>query len=156
MAALQYRPSTDLFSPLFEDLLAGPLSGVRRGGLLRAPEADVVETETEIRVMLEMPGMKAEDLDIGLENNVLTISGEKRQEHSGDEEKNTWHIAERRYGQFSRSFVLPRDVDAERIQARFDAGVLNVTVPKSERARRRRIEVHDGAEQPRVGVAAAR
>ena len=79
--------------------------------------------------------------------------GEKRQERSEDDERNRWHLSERRYGRFSRSFVLPRDVESDRIEARFEHGVLRVTVPKSEKARRRRIEIQgeDGGRRLDVG-----
>ena len=142
MAIAPYRTSTDVFSPLFESLLGGTSANSRMGALLRAPEADVVETESEIRVQIELPGMRAEEVNVDLENNVLTVNGEKKEERS--EERGTYHLSERRYGKFSRSFVLPRDVDAEQIHARFDHGVLSVTIPKSERARRRRIQVSNG------------
>lgn len=155
MAITQYRPATDLFGPLFEDFLR-PLNGARATSLLRAPEADVIETESDIRVALEMPGMRVEDIDIGLENNVLTVSGEKRQEHTAADERNAWHLSERRYGRFSRSFALPRDVEAEQIQARFADGVLDITIPKSERARRRRIEIRGTDSQQRIETGAAK
>lgn len=141
MAITRYGNSIDPFDQMFNTLLGS--SGGARGSLMRAPETDVVETEREIRVTVEMPGLKRENIDIDIENNVLTIRGEKREERSEGEE-GKYHIAERRYGTFARSFVLPRDVDAENIQARFEDGVLNVTIPKSERARRRRIEVGSG------------
>ncbi len=142
MAITRYQPTTDLFSPLFEGFPTPWWGGLgRMGNLLRAPDADVVETENEIRVMVEMPGLHPEDVEVSLENNVLTISGEKKEEWTEGEEGNTWHLSERRYGRFSRSFVLPRDVEQEQIQARFDNGVLYVSIPKSERARRRRIEI---------------
>ena len=143
MAITPYRTSGDLFAPMLEDFLR-PVAGWggRMAGMLRAPEADVVEAENEIRVTVELPGMRSEDIDLDLENNVLTISGEKKEERR--EEHETWHLSERRYGKFSRSFVLPRDVEPDQIQARFDNGVLNVTIPKSEKARRRRIEVQAG------------
>jgi HSP20 family protein len=144
MAITPYRTSTDLFSPMLEDFFR-PLSGWggRMGGMLRTPEADVIESENEIRVTVELAGMNAEDIELDLENNVLTISGEKQEEHQ--RETDTWHLSERRYGKFSRSFVLPRDVEQEKIEAEFHHGVLNVTIPKSERARRKRIEVRHGA-----------
>ena len=122
MAITQYRPAGDVFAPFFEDFFGRPGSSGRLSNLLRAPEDDVVETEKEIQVHLDMPGMKAGEIDIGLENNILTIAGEKRQERSERDEGNTWHLTERRYGQFSRSFVLPRDVEAEGIQASFEDG----------------------------------
>jgi HSP20 family protein len=146
MAITPYRASTDLFRPFFEDFLPGlNEGGSRLSGMLRTPAADVVENENEIRVMIEAPGMRAEDIGIDLENNVLTISGEKREKHDESDDRSTWHLSERRYGRFSRSFVLPRDVEQERIEATFENGVLHVIVPKSERARRRRIEVRNGA-----------
>jgi HSP20 family protein len=150
MAITPYRPSTELFRPLFEELLPFGDSGNRLSGMLRAPAADVVETEEEIRVMVEMPGMRAEDLNIDLENNVLTVSGEKREERKEQDERNTWHLSERRYGRFSRSFVLPRDVEQDRIEANFESGVLSVRIPKSERARRRRIQIQDGSTRQSV------
>jgi HSP20 family protein len=139
MAITPYR-SGDSFERLFDALMGagGYTSG---GGMMRAPATDVVENEHEIRVITELPGMSADHLDIYLENNVLTIRGEKREERQEGGEGETFHLTERRYGQFSRSFILPRDVDSEAIEARFDNGVLTVRVPKSERARRRRIEI---------------
>lgn len=149
MANRVYRPSTDLITPMFEEFLR-PMAGWggRMGGMIRTPDSDVVETENEIRVTVELPGMKVEDIDLDLENNILTISGEKREERQDRNE--TWHLSERRYGKFSRSFVLPRDVEADRIEAHFGDGVLNVVVPKSAKARRRRIEIHGGGGHKRV------
>lgn len=149
MATVQYRPTTDPFGSMFENFLA-PLANAGRSGsnrlgsLLRAPDADVIESENEIRVIVEMPGLKAEDVEISLESNVLTITGEKREERTEGDERHTWHLSERRYGRFSRSFILPRDVEQDQIQARFEDGVLTMTIPKSERARRRRIEIQSG------------
>ena len=147
MAVSQYQPAADLFRPLLEDFLR-PANGSARG-MLRAPEADVVETRNDLLVVLDAPGLDPEDIELSLENNVLTVSGERRSEWGeGEGEKQTWHLAERRYGKFSRSFELPRDVDQDRIEARFHNGVLTVTIPKSERTRRRRIEIHSDAAGP--------
>ena len=133
------RVPVDPFDRLFDSLVGG--GGTRASGnLMRAPETDVVETEREIRVITEMPGLKRENIEIDVENNVLTLRGEKREERT-EGENGKYHLAERRYGTFTRSFVLPRDVDADNISASFSDGVLTVTIPKSERARRRRIEV---------------
>jgi HSP20 family protein len=151
MAITPYRPVTDLFGSMLEDAFRTPAGwGGRLGGLLRAPEADVMETETEMRVTVELPGMRSEDIDVDMENNVLTISGEKHEEREEQGEKNTWHLSERHYGKFSRSFVLPRDLDPEKIQARFEDGVLQVSIPKSEKARRRKVEIQSGGGQKRV------
>lgn len=144
------------YSDAFDQLLNGAFgNGGRANGsssLMRAPETDVVETEKEIRVIVEMPGLKRDHIEIDVENNVLTIRGEKREERT-EGEQGRWHLAERRYGTFSRSFVLPRDVDAENIQAGFADGVLTVTVPKSEKARRRRIEIGSIAGQQQLETA---
>ncbi len=132
----------DPFDRLVDSVFGGRAAN-GNGNLMRAPETDVVETEREIRVVTEMPGLKRENIEIDVENNVLTIRGEKRGERT-EGEQGKWHLAERRWGTFARSFVLPRDVDAEAIQASFEDGVLTVTVPKSEKVRRRRIEVGAG------------
>lgn len=145
MATLNYQPSAvgpslldDFFSPLWQ--------GSRMKDLLRAPEAEVVETQNDIRVVLDTPGMTAEDIDISLENNILTVSGERKSSWTdSDAREATWHISERRYGKFSRSFMLPRDVEQDRIAADFENGVLSITIPKSEKARRRRIEIRAGS-----------
>lgn len=150
MASIQYQP-TGSGSSLLDDLFTPWLQGGRMSNLLRAPEAEVVETERDIRVLMDAPGMTGEDIDISLENNVLTVSGERRAVWTETEERNaTWHLSERRYGKFSRSFVLPRDVEHERIEANFENGVLGITIPKSERARRRRIEIRTGADGGRI------
>lgn len=140
------------YSDPFDQLFSNVLGTGRQGGttLMRAPETDVVETEREIRVVTEMPGLNSKDIEIDVENNVLTVRGEKREERT-EGEQGKYHLAERRYGTFSRSFVLPRDVDSDGIQASFQDGVLTVRVPKSEKARRRRIEI-GGEGEARVGT----
>lgn len=136
-------------TPTYNRLAGDPLAmfdqlfnpGTRSSAsLMRAPETDVVETEREIRVQVEMPGLKRDNIEVDVENNVLTIRGEKREERTEGQE-GRYHLAERRWGTFARSFVLPRDVDADNIQATFEDGVLTVRIPKSERARRRKIDV---------------
>ena len=139
------------FDQLFDTFFGNGGRAANGNSLMRAPETDVLETEREIRVITEMPGLRRENIDIDIENNVLTIRGEKREERT-EGEKGRWHLAERRYGTFTRSFVLPRDVDAEDIQASFQDGVLTVTVPKSEKARRRRIEIGGEVSQAQLGT----
>jgi HSP20 family protein len=154
MALTMARP-TDLFSTVFDNFFA-PLMSERFGRLswtLQAPPADVVETENDIRVMVELPGVRLEDIQVDLENNVLTVSGEKKEERREGDERDVWHLSERRYGRFSRSFVLPRDVEADKIEARYENGVLYLTIPKTEQARRRRIEIRSGAPQVTSGQA---
>lgn len=133
------RVGADPFDQLVNTFLTGGRPGA--SSLMRAPETDVIETEREIRVVTEMPGLKRENIEIDVENNVLTVRGEKREERTEGEEGGKFHLSERRYGTFTRSFVLPRDVDSDNIAASFEDGVLTVMIPKSERARRRRISV---------------
>ena len=145
-------------TPTYNRLAGDPLAmfdqffgnaGSRHASLMRAPETDVVETEREIRVQVEMPGLKRENIEVDVENNVLTIRGEKREERTEGQE-GRYHLAERRWGTFARSFVLPRDVDADNIQASFEDGVLTVRIPKSEKARRRKIDVGGNADAQQV------
>jgi HSP20 family molecular chaperone IbpA len=153
MAITPYRPTTDLFRTIFDEMPGlGTGWGGRMAGtdLLRAPSADVMEDQNEIRLMLELPGMRADDVEVSMENNILTISGEKKEERQEENQERRWHLSERRYGRFSRSFVLPRDVEQDRIQANFENGVLSVTIPKSEKARPRRIQVQGGNGQQRI------
>lgn len=126
--------------------VAAPLGWTgAEGGMLRSPDTEVMETEEAIYVMMEMPGVRRDDLDIGLEANILTVRATKGVERL---ENARYHLSERRYGTFSRSFVLPRQVDAERIEAQYTDGVLRIVVPKTEQARRRRIEVRGGGAEP--------
>jgi HSP20 family protein len=152
MAITRYQTGGDVFGSLLDSFMNAPATG-RMGNLLRAPEADVIESEKEIRVMVEVPGVRGEDVDVSLENNILTISGEKHEHRTEGEEGSNWHLTERRYGKFSRSFVLPRDVEQDSINAEMNEGVLTVVIPKSERARRRRIEIQNGGKQQRVEAA---
>ncbi len=91
-----------------------------------APAIDVVTKDSDLVIRAELPGVKQEDVDITLENNVLTISGERKAEQ--EEERGGYHVRERRYGSFSRSLALPEGLDESKIHARYDNGVLEVTV----------------------------
>jgi HSP20 family protein len=106
--------------------------------------AEVIETANEMTFRLDAPGLNREDIDLTVENNVLTVSGERKWEHEEGKPEGEYHIFERRYGRFERSFALPRRVDASRIDAHYENGVLTVTMPKLEAAKPRRIEVKPG------------
>ena len=103
------------------------------------PACDVFEDKEAVKIVAEVPGVKPEDVKISLENNILTIRGEKKQQ--AEERNERVHRYERSYGSFERAFSLPSTVDAEKIQATCSHGVLTVTVPKAERARPREIAV---------------
>src|SRR5690349_1154505 len=93
------------------------------------PPVDVAETQEKILVRAEVPGLRQEDIQIEFENGLLTLRGERKHLK---EEGVTWHRVERTYGTFSRTFTLPRTVDAERITASYRDGVLEIDVPKKE------------------------
>jgi HSP20 family protein len=104
------------------------------------PPVDIYETDSrEIVLKAEVPGIKREDIDLTVENNVLTIRGERRRDESVKEER--FHRIERAYGSFSRSFTLPNTVDSQRVRADYRDGVLTVTLPQREEARPRQIQV---------------
>jgi HSP20 family protein len=113
---------------------------------------DVSEDANSLRINMELPGVSAEDVRLSLENNILTIRGEKKAQSEQNNER--VHRFERTYGVFERTFALPNTVDAEKIEARYENGVLIVTIPKAERAKPREIRVStpaSGSTQVRTG-----
>lgn len=107
-----------------------------------APPINVREDGEQVYVEAELPGVRPDDVEISVENGMLTISGEK---HAEQEQKEaSWHVVERRYGRFERSFTLARAVDVDNIKASFRDGVLRITMPKREEAKPRRIRVDAG------------
>ena len=103
------------------------------------PAIDVSETDKEIVVHAEVPGVDAKDIDISLNGRVLTIKGERKQEQE-DKEKN-YHRIERRYGSFSRSFELPADADIAKVKAHYKDGVLQINLPKTKEQSVKKIEI---------------
>lgn len=103
------------------------------------PSVDVIETDAEIVVKAEIPGVNKEDIDLTVENNRMIISGEKKQEH--EEKDDNYYLMERSYGSFRRIFVLPAQADTEKVAASYRDGVLIVTVPKSDVAKGKKIDI---------------
>jgi HSP20 family protein len=126
---------------LLEQMLESPRQREENASLLGQwiPPVDVVEEGDTIRLVAELPGVKAEDVKISLENNVLTVQGEKKREEAQEDDKA--YRFERAYGMFERSFTLPATIDANKIVAKFDAGLLTVLLPKVEAAKPRHITV---------------
>jgi HSP20 family protein len=131
---------------MFEGFLGGSRGGLP--GLLRSgdfdmvsPSIDVRESDKEIRIEAELPGIDEKDVSVTLREGVLSIKGEKKS--SREETKDEMHISERSYGSFQRSFRVPDTVDVEKVAANFDKGVLTVTMPKSAEAvqRERKIPI---------------
>ena len=104
-----------------------------------APPVDIFERQDYLVIRAEVPGVQMEDLDVRIENGVLTLHGERKQDFDVKEENA--HRMERAYGTFTRSFSLPTTVDAERVTATYKDGVLEVTVPKAETAKPKSIEI---------------
>ena len=129
-------PSRDFLNSFFEDF-GIPGLFTEEGGF--TPAFDISETENELIVRGEIPGMDKEDMDIHLTDGLLTIRGEKR--HEKEEKKENYHRTERSYGAFSRSIGLPFDVETDKVDANYKDGVLKLTLPKSKKAKLKKIEV---------------
>lgn len=111
----------------------------RESGSALVPAMDVSENDDSLTITMELPGLTKEELDVTLENGVLSISGEKKLERKTDKER--YHSVERRTGSFRRSVSLPSDIDAEKADASFEHGVLRISVPKSEQVKPKRLSV---------------
>lgn len=142
--------SGDPFAPLhrelaraFDDMLTGrglaPSSAASS-----ALRLDVKEDEKAFHVSADLPGLSEKEVEVTFDEGTLVIRGEKKIER--DEKGETWHIVERSSGSFARQLVLPANIDAEKIEAKFEKGVLNVTLPKmaEEKAKTKKIEVRGG------------
>ena len=131
---------------LLDDMLGGTAGPTRRSGRQQgvatewAPAVDALTKDSDLVIRAELPGVKPEDVDISLHDNVLTISGERRAEQ--EEERGGYHIRERRYGSFRRSVALPEGIDESKISARYEDGVLEVRVQGAAVAREpKRIQI---------------
>lgn len=107
------------------------------------PAVDVYEDEHKLVLKLEAPGIKQEDFDIHVENQTLTIKGERRFET--DEKEENFHRIERRYGSFARSFSLPQTVDTNGVEANYDAGVLSISLPKKAESKPKQVKIAVGS-----------
>jgi HSP20 family protein len=163
MALIRWEPAREinslqqemnrLFSTFFDaPATAGGGSG---GGVRRwIPAMDLVETDEHFVLRADLPGMTQADVELSLEDNVLTVSGERKTEH--DEHGEGFYRLERASGSFSRSLTLPEGVDGDAIAATFDRGVLEVRVPKPEQRRPRKLQISVGEQPPEIeGRAAA-
>ena len=106
-----------------------------------SPLMDILETKDKLIVKAELPGLEAKDVNVSVSGDLLTIKGEKEKEEEEEEKGEHYHCVERRYGSFQRSFRLPASVKGDKVEATFDKGVLKVTLPKVEEAKKKEIEV---------------
>src|ERR671920_2046905 len=145
MSIVRYDPFRDLrtlqdeVNRLFSTNLSRAFGdeGIARGAWI--PNVDIYENKDQIVLEAELPGMSREDFDLSIENNVITLRGERKFEKT--EETDNYHRVERSYGSFTRSFTLPQTVSAEGATAEYNNGVLRVTLPKREETKARRIQV---------------
>ncbi len=153
MALVHWEPVRELntiqseMNRLFNTLLDSPSPG--NGSPLRRwmPPMDLVETEDDFVLRVDLPGVSQDDVSIELEANVLTVTGERKAEH--EDRKEGYYRVERAAGVFRRSLTLPEGVDPERVKASFDRGVLEVRVPKPEARKPRKVAITVG-EKPRT------
>ena len=145
MAITRWRPFRDLISiqdemnKLFDDFFGQrPARGEWTEGVW-SPSVDVSEDKDNVIIKAEMPGMKKEDVKISIQDNVLTLKGEKRQEK--EEKDKNYHRIERSYGSFCRSFQLPTSVKTDKIKANYKDGVLNISLPKTEEVKPKEIPI---------------
>jgi len=147
MSMLLERPE-DFFRPfrelqreidrLFEDFFTPSLR--RSADVYRfTPDIDVYETEKELVIEAEIPGMDRKDITVKVEDNVLKISGEKKLER--EHKDRNYRFFERSYGKFERCMVLPEYVDSEKIKAKYENGVLTITIPKHEEVKAKVVDV---------------
>ena len=147
MAITRWDPFRDVIAlqnrvnSLFREMNEGdnPLTTASFG-----PAVDVYEDAKKVVLKLEVPGMEEKDLDIRIENNTLTVKGERKLEK--DEKEENFHRIERRYGSFYRAFTLPSTVDTENVQASYNAGVLKLELNKKAEAQPKQIKVNVGGQ----------
>lgn len=141
MSIIKYRrPSTDVFSRSFDDLFNEFFTNsptYKRDRFM--PSVDVSETETQFELSVVLPGMSKENIHVDLEKGRLTISGERKFEN--EEEGKNYHRIETQYGSFNRTFHLPDTINEESVVAKYDNGILNITIEKSEDKVKKQIEI---------------
>jgi len=145
MAITRWRPFRDMvgiqdeMNRLFDDLFG---RSVLRTGLTEgvwSPSVDVSEDKDNVIIRAEMPGMFKDDVKISIQENVLTLKGEKKQEK--EEKDKNYHRIERSYGSFCRSFQLPTSIKSDKVEASYKDGVLSVTLPKTEEVKPKEIPI---------------
>ena len=154
MALVRWEPVRELNSlqsemnRLFNSFFDTPTSAGNGGPRRFIPSMDLAETDTHYVLKADLPGVAEDDVSIELDDNVLTVSGERKAEH--EEKKEGYHRVERSFGQFRRSLTLPDGVDADAIAATFDKGVLEIRIPKPEERKPRRVAIKVGEASPAI------
>ena len=123
---------------LFDDAFTRPLS-IRDGWSMASPAIDMYQTENDVVIKASIPGMKAEDVQINITGDVLTLKGESKLEEERNDK--SWHIREQRFGSFERSVALPTAVKSDKAEAVFENGILTVTLPKADEVKPKTINI---------------
>lgn len=146
MALIRWEPVAELNSiqnemnRLFNTFFEQPAPGRGNGGARRwMPAMDLVETADHYVLRADLPGLSDEDVNVQLEDNMLTISGERKAEHESEQEG--YYRLERAFGAFSRSLTLPDGVEPDGVQAHFDRGVLEIRIPKPAQKKPRQVQI---------------
>jgi HSP20 family protein len=129
---------------LFEDTFG---RGGSSGTTGWTPAVDVRETEKELRLDVELPGINPDDVELTAENGVLTVHGEKKTERKEGDDESRYHMIERSFGTFTRSFQLPKGLDESKIEADYNHGILSIHIPKAALPQPRRIQIGSQASQ---------
>ena len=145
MALVRWEPAREVdtlqgeVNQLFDNFFGGVANGRARRWV---PAMDLVETEDALVLHADLPGLDRDDVTIEIKDGVLNVSGERKSEHT--EDADGYYRVERGFGSFSRSLTLPKGVDADRVTAEFDKGVLEVSIPKPEERVPHRVEIGSG------------
>jgi len=145
MAIIRWDPFRDMVSlrekmnRLFEDVFTGRGDDKELASSTWAPAVDIFETESELVMSAEIPGIDEKDIEIKLEDNTLTLKGERKFEKETREEN--YHRIERSYGSFYRAFTLPNSVDLDKIHAEHENGILKITLPKRQELKPRNVKI---------------
>jgi len=129
----------DAMDQLFDEAFTRPWGLTDGGRLAAAPSVDMFETENDVVIKAVLPGMKAEDVDINVTGEMLTIKGETKEKNEIKEK--AYHIREQRWGSFERSLVMPTTVLSDKAKAEFEDGILTITLPKAEQIKPKTITV---------------
>jgi HSP20 family protein len=133
------RTRDSVFDDLFNELYSLPTSFLSKSGVDLSPRIDISETDNEYKIEAELPGINQKEIDVKIDNNILTIKGKK--EDIKEEKEKNYHLRERYYGAFQRSISLPNNIEPEKIKASFENGVLNISVPKNDKRTPKKIEI---------------
>jgi HSP20 family protein len=151
MALVTRRPQFPVWEPfadleMFPGIMRRMFEGVEPLPALKdrmgwIPTVDIAETDEELVLTAELPGMTTKDIKVRVENGVLTLQGEKKEEKTQADDKRRYHMFERFYGNFTRAFALPRAVVPEKVTAAFEHGILTIRLPKMPEAKGHLVEV---------------